>query len=85
MRRSLATVGLISATFILLAIAAGADDVPAQPYALHPEVAFWVGVVRDIGFPIVVTGFLLLRMERTIGKMTSAIQELVNVVRREMR
>jgi hypothetical protein len=36
----------------------------------------WLSAIANFGFPIVITGYLLLRMETKLDKLTEAIQAL---------
>jgi hypothetical protein len=39
-----------------------------------------VGVVRDLGFPIFVAGYLLLRMDRLLVGLTKQVQHLASAI-----
>ncbi|MGV3488056.1 MAG: YvrJ family protein [Tuberibacillus sp.] len=36
----------------------------------------WLGMVKDVGFPIVVTLFLLYRIENKLDELNTSIREL---------
>ncbi|PIT84274.1 YvrJ family protein [Candidatus Micrarchaeota archaeon CG10_big_fil_rev_8_21_14_0_10_45_29] len=40
-----------------------------------------IGVVSNVGFPIAITGYLLLRMEKKLDELTSSITILNSVLR----
>jgi hypothetical protein len=40
---------------------------------------FWT-LIGNFGFPIVITGYLLIRMEAKIDKLTEAIENLSNKI-----
>ena len=42
-------------------------------------------IISNLGFPIVVTGFLLLRFEKKIESLNSAFMELLEVIRDEVK
>ena len=41
---------------------------------------FAMSAVRDVGFPMVVAGFLLVRVDRTMSELSDAVQELKDVL-----
>ena len=40
----------------------------------------FVSAIGNVGFPIVVTGFLLLRMETKLDQLTGSIQKLADAI-----
>ncbi|MGM0941282.1 MAG: YvrJ family protein [Bacillota bacterium] len=42
------------------------------------DVSIWITFLRDIGFPIAITTYLLLRFEKKIDKLADALEELKN-------
>lgn len=41
----------------------------------------WVTAVANVGFPIVVAGYLLLRIEIRLERLAESVRELANVIR----
>jgi len=40
----------------------------------------WLGLIGNVGFPIAVAGYLLVRMEAKLDKLTEAISGLSTIV-----
>lgn len=45
----------------------------------------WTQFIRDVGFPIFVAGYVLIRLERTMTKLTDAITEMLRELRHVRR
>lgn len=41
----------------------------------------WAALIGDLGFPIVITVYLLVRFEKKIEALTTAIQDLKEVIK----
>lgn len=46
---------------------------------------YMLTAVGNFGFPIVITGYLLLRFEKKLDSLNTTIQELLHVIRDEVR
>lgn len=42
----------------------------------------FVSAIGNVGFPIVVTGFLLIRMEQKLDQLSGSIQNLADAIRK---
>jgi hypothetical protein len=43
----------------------------------------WVNLVGNVGFPIVVTFYLLMRLETRVKELEQAVEELANDMRKK--
>lgn len=51
----------------------------ASTSAVVPECGFsdwWLNALKDVGFPMAVAGFLLIRVERTLSEIRNALVDL---------
>jgi hypothetical protein len=44
------------------------------------SVTFWAQLIGQVGFPVVVAGYLLTRVVPALGRLTSAIEHLVTLM-----
>lgn len=49
---------------------------------MSDDISVWVALLRDVGFPVVMTAYLLLRFEKKINKLTETIGELKKVIQK---
>lgn len=49
---------------------------------MENEVSVWTALLKDVGFPIVIAAYLLLRFEKKIEKLTAIITELKKVIQK---
>lgn len=47
------------------------------------DTSVWIALLRDVGFPIAITAYLLLRFEKKIDKLTDTIAELKENIQRK--
>jgi YvrJ protein family len=47
-------------------------------------ISYFLAAVNQIGFPIVLTGYLLLRFEKKLELLTSTILKLIEVINKEV-
>lgn len=63
---------------ISVGIALGANDPPATP-------GEWYSFIRDVGFPIAVAGFVLVRMEPALRELTRVVTRLETILEERSR
>lgn len=44
----------------------------------------WIQLIRDVGFPIAITGYLLIRMERTIKELNDKLIQLETYIKAKL-
>jgi len=44
----------------------------------------WVQLIRDVGFPIVITLYILIRLEAVVTKLSNKITELITYVKAKL-
>ncbi|WP_246147373.1 YvrJ family protein [Aneurinibacillus danicus] len=42
----------------------------------------WINLIRNVGFPIVVTFYLLLRLEKSFHQLSEAVQDMMDEMRK---
>ncbi|GED17952.1 YvrJ family protein [Aneurinibacillus migulanus] len=42
----------------------------------------WINLIRNVGFPIVVTFYLLLRLEKGFQQLSEEVQNMMNEMRK---
>lgn len=47
------------------------------------DITTWVTIVGNFGFPIFLTGYLLMRFEKKLDRLTSAILDLQELIKGE--
>ncbi|UOR14195.1 YvrJ family protein [Halobacillus amylolyticus] len=46
------------------------------------EPNYWVALIGNLGFPIVVTFYLLMRLERNFNQLEQVVEELISEIRK---
>lgn len=46
-------------------------------------VEIWIDLLRNVGFPIVLAAYLLLRFEKKIGELTEVIEDLKRSIQKK--
>ncbi|WP_079525029.1 MULTISPECIES: YvrJ family protein [Halobacillus] len=46
------------------------------------EPNYWISLIGNLGFPIVVTFYLLMRLERNFNQLEQVVEELIMEIRR---
>lgn len=47
------------------------------------DATVFISLLRDVGFPIVITAYLLLRFEKKIDKLSETIKELKRIIQKD--
>lgn len=47
---------------------------------MSDDISFWVALLRDVGFPIVLIAYLLLCFEKKIDKLADTIAEMKKAI-----
>lgn len=48
---------------------------------MENEIAAWISVISNVGFPVMVTMYLLIRFERKLENLQNVILELSKVIK----